>query len=55
MQITIHYEDLNFAALVKIFQLADLLGITPKRATEVYLSATASASGKQAEPGRATK
>ena len=37
MNIVINYEDLNFQALVKIFQLADLLGVTPKVAAETYL------------------
>lgn len=39
--ISLEYTDLSSAALVKIFQLADLLGITPKDAAKVYLAAQA--------------
>lgn len=48
--ITLEYTDLSSAALVKIFQLADLLGITPKDAAKVYLSAQA----KKAKAAKAT-
>jgi hypothetical protein len=39
--ISLQYTDLSAAAMVKIFQLADLLGITPKDAAKVYLAAQA--------------
>lgn len=39
--ISIAYTDLSSAALIKIFQLADLLSVTPKRAAEIYLAAKA--------------
>lgn len=32
------YEDLNFEMMIKISQLADLLGVTPKRAKEIFLA-----------------
>lgn len=35
--IGIEYSDLSFTALVKIFELADLLETTPKVAAERYL------------------
>lgn len=35
--ISIIYRDLNLEALIKIFQLADILGVTPKVAAETYL------------------
>lgn len=35
--IQFHYSDFSSAALIAIFQLADLLGVTPKRASEIYL------------------
>lgn len=31
------YSDFSSAALIAIFQLADILGVTPKRASEIYL------------------
>ena len=39
--ISLQYTDLSAAAMVKIFQLADLLGITPRDAAKVYLAAQA--------------
>jgi len=39
--ISIIYTELNHAALVKIFIIADLLGVTPKEAAETYLAAVA--------------
>lgn len=39
--ISLEYTDLSTAAMVKIFQLADILGITPKDAAMVYLAAQA--------------
>lgn len=39
--IAIIYTELNQAALVKIFIIADLLGVTPKEAAETYLAAIA--------------
>lgn len=39
--ISLEYTDLSSAALIKIFQLADLLGVTPKKAAEIYLSTRA--------------
>ena len=50
--ISLEYTDLSSAALVKIFQLADLLGITPKDAAKVYLAAQAKKS-KASHEGRA--
>lgn len=35
---TLNYSDLGREALEAIFQLADLLKTTPKRATELYLN-----------------
>lgn len=35
---TLEYADLPAPVMVKIWQLADLLGVTPKRACEIYLS-----------------
>lgn len=35
--ISLIYRDLNFEALVKIFQLADILGVTPHVAAETYI------------------
>lgn len=35
--IPIAYEDLNPSVLVKIFKLADLLALTPAKATQIYL------------------
>lgn len=47
--ISLQYTDLSSAALIKIFQIADLLGVTPKRAAEIYLAAQAAkASGEKA-------
>jgi hypothetical protein len=40
------YSEFSSAALVSIFQLADLLGVTPKRACEIYLTEKS----KAAEP-----
>lgn len=39
--ISLEYTDLSSAALIKIFQVADLLGITPKEAAKLYLAAKA--------------
>lgn len=39
--ISLEYTDLSSAALIKIFQLADLLGVTPKDAAKIYLAAQA--------------
>ena len=50
MNIVINYEDLNFQAIVKIFQLADLLGVTPKVAAETYLRVRS----QQAQEGKTT-
>ena len=36
--ITFEYTDLSSSALIAIFKLADLLGVTPKRAAEIYVS-----------------
>jgi hypothetical protein len=47
--ISLQYTDLSAAAMVKIFQLADLLGITPKDAAKVYLAAQA-ANAVEVEP-----
>lgn len=41
--IALEYSDLSSAALIKIFQLADLLGVTPKEAAQIYLSSKAQA------------
>jgi hypothetical protein len=43
----IDYASLGLAALVKIFELADLLGVTPKQAAETYLRLEASKSKKE--------
>ena len=39
--ISLQYRDLSAEALVKIFQLADLLEVTPKKAAELYLATRA--------------
>jgi hypothetical protein len=39
--ISLEYTDLSSAALIKIFQLADLLEVTPKQAAKIYLTAKA--------------
>jgi hypothetical protein len=39
--ISLEYTDLSSAALIKIFQLADLLSVTPKQAARIYLSVQA--------------
>lgn len=49
--IVIEYEDLSSDALVKIFQLADLLGIPPREAAKFYLAVKAKA--PEAERGAA--
>jgi len=41
--ISLEYSDLSSAALVKIFQLADLLSVTPKEAAKIYLTTKAKA------------
>lgn len=41
--ISLEYTDLSSTALIKIFQLADLLGVTPKRAAEIFLATKAKA------------
>ena len=52
--ISLEYTDLSSAALIKIFQVADLLGITPKEAAKVYLAAKAKqALSSQTERGAA--
>jgi len=40
-QMDIDYGSLGFEALVTIFEVADLLGVTPKVATEMYLRSEA--------------
>ncbi|HEX7261885.1 MAG TPA: hypothetical protein VF258_08730 [Luteolibacter sp.] len=39
--ISIAYTDLSSAALIKIFQIADILTVTPKEAAKIYLAAKA--------------
>jgi hypothetical protein len=39
--ISLEYTDLSSAALIKIFQLADLLSVTPKEAAKIFLSVKA--------------
>jgi hypothetical protein len=39
--ISLEYTDLSSAALIKIFQLADLLSVPPKKASEIYISTAA--------------
>jgi hypothetical protein len=46
--IAVLYQDLTQAALVKVFILADLLGVTPKEAAQIYLNARA----KEAQPNQ---
>lgn len=36
-ELQLAYRDLSFEAMVKISEIADLLGVTPKRAKEIYL------------------
>lgn len=36
--ITFPYTDFSSSALIAIFKLADLLGVTPTRACEIYLA-----------------
>lgn len=50
--ISIAYTDLSSEALIKIFQIADLLSIAPKEAAKIYISTRALAAESQPE-GRA--
>ena len=43
----IDYSSLGLASLVKVFELADLLGVTPKVAAETLLRLEASKSKKE--------
>lgn len=45
--ISLEYADLSSAALIKIFQLADLLEVTPKQAATIYLTAKAQQANEQ--------
>lgn len=45
--ISIDYTDLSSAAMIKIWQIADLLGVTPAKATEIYLTARAKEENRQ--------
>lgn len=47
--ISLEYSDLSSAALVKIFQLADLLSVTPKEAAKIYLTTKAKAATRKGE------
>jgi hypothetical protein len=49
--ISLLYTDLNAAALVTIFRLADLLSVPPKKAAEIYL-ATRAASATEETPAQ---
>lgn len=49
--IAIEYTDLSSVALVKIFQVADILGITPREAVKFYLAAKAKPSPISPIPG----
>ena len=52
--ISLEYTDLSSAALIKIFQIADILSVTPKEAAKFYLAAKAKqALGNQPKNGRA--
>lgn len=48
--ICLEYTDLSSAALIKIFQIADILGVTPKEAAQIYLAQRAK---QQIEEGKA--
>jgi hypothetical protein len=48
--ISLEYTDLSSAALIKIFQLADLLSVTPKEAAKIYLAAKARMLTSTAKP-----
>lgn len=48
--ISLEYSDLNSAALVKIFQVADILSVTPKEATKIYLSSKAKKAIRRESP-----
>lgn len=39
--IALEYTELSSAALIKIFQIADILSVTPKEAAKCYLAAKA--------------
>lgn len=45
--ISLEYTDLSSAALIKIFQLADLLSVPPKKAAEIYIATKAEKARKQ--------
>lgn len=49
--IALEYTDLSSVALVKIFQVADILGITPREAVKFYLAAKAKPSPISPIPG----
>lgn len=49
--ISLEYGDLSNSALIKIFQIADILTVTPKEAAKIYLTAISkAASEKQTGP-----
>jgi hypothetical protein len=45
--ISLEYTDLSSAALIKIFQLADILVVTPKEAAKIYLATKAKQAANQ--------
>jgi hypothetical protein len=47
-QMDINYGSLGFEALVTIFEVADLLGVAPKLAAEMYLRSEARKVNKEA-------
>jgi hypothetical protein len=46
--ISLEYSDLSSAALIKIFQIADLLDVTPKEAAAIYLAVRAQRANEKA-------
>lgn len=47
MTMDIDYGSLGLAAMVTVFELADLLGVTPKVACEMYLRSEAVKANKE--------
>lgn len=47
---TYEYTDFSSVALIKIFQLADILKVTPKRATEIYIAEKSKIKAAQTKP-----
>jgi len=53
--ISLEYTDLSSAALVKIFQLADLLAVPPKEAAKIYITAKSKRAMAQKQPTKSSQ